>query len=80
LKTILQNKGNKRAFNVCIDRNRRRNAKLAASFSVYDYGTNAEASYGPAFYVGRTESHLPLPNEPRARLRIRIYPKGHKVK
>lgn len=75
MRTILDNDGNRSAFDVCAVRNRKRSAKLACSFSVYDYGTNGAPSYGPAFYVGRTESHLPKPNEKRARLRIRVYPK-----
>jgi len=86
MKYILDDKGNQHAFNACIRHNRRRRAKLAASFSVYAYtprcyGNDFEAySYGPAFYIGHTQSHSPKPNEKRARVRIRVYPKGDYIK
>lgn len=85
MRYILDNTGNRKAFNACAVRNRRRGAMLAASFSVYAYTPNnpyssgkdySRYSYGPAFYIGHAQSHLPKPNEKRARVRIRVYPKG----
>lgn len=75
MKTILDNEGNRRAFIACIKKNGKRGAIFRSSFSVYGYGPKGN-NFGPAFYVGWTASHTPPPNERRATVRIRVYPKG----
>lgn len=81
MKTIVEQRRNRWAFDVCLpSRHSKRVSRKSFSVYVYTRPETGAWSYGPAFYVGWPRSQvLPKPNEPRAVVRIRVYPKGSKA-